>query len=188
MDTHSQIDVGRGASTLIQYQEQATLLTRSTPLSAIRPVPTQPHRYYQHNPEPSPAPPSLGFYTHVKILQSRHFHLEHNNRYSLLCDKRSEADAGTPWLFESPILAPPTPLPSFHSHDLCQGHLYSAPYSNQHPETSNYAKMPVEPLYPPQFAHGPSFIWVSSPSCVNHNTPMRLLSPWPYSVRFGRLH
>ena len=43
----------------------------------------------------------------------------------------------------------------FHSHGPYHDHLHPTSFSDQPPETSNCAQIPIEPLYLPQYAHGP---------------------------------
>ena len=82
VDTWGQIDVGQGASTHVQYQQQATLVYPEYSFvgdSTCVSDSAQLHRYYQHKPAPAPAHAapllSLESYTDVEIPGSRYFRL-----------------------------------------------------------------------------------------------------------------
>ena len=75
-DTRGQIDVGQGASTHFQYQQQATPVYPEYSYSAYMSDSAQPHRYYQHKPAPAPAAPLLSpeSYGGVEVPRSQYFH------------------------------------------------------------------------------------------------------------------
>ena len=78
-----------GCFYLDSIQQQATPAYSEysfVPSSTQVSVSAEPRRYYRHK----PAPPSLKSYTHVEIPRLGVSTWGHNNRYSPLCDKRSE--------------------------------------------------------------------------------------------------
>ena len=97
VDTRGQIDVGQGASTLFQYQQQAmpvypeySFEGDSTYVSDS----AQPHRYYQHKPAPAPHRYLEAHCSPWNPIQTLRFlglsisTWEHNNGHNPLCNKR----------------------------------------------------------------------------------------------------
>jgi len=137
---HQAQDVGRGGATRIQVQYQQQAMPVYSEYSFVRDsmyvsVPAQLHQY--HQPKPAPTPLS---YTHVEIPQSRYCHVG--------------AQQQTQALQGSLMYAVPPMELYRHRHDPYQGHLHPAPYMH-HPEATNCAQMPIEPLYPSHHAHDP---------------------------------
>ena len=176
VDIHGQIDVGQGASTQAQYQQQATpvyaecsFARNSTRVS----VPAQAYRHYQHNPASAPAPalasasasasaPAPLSYTHAEIPQCRYYPLgaQQQIQPAVRQTQRMGHSQHIQALQDSLMYAVPSieryqHQPSFHTHDTYQAHLHPAPYSYQHPDANDYEQMPVESLYPSQYAHSP---------------------------------
>ena len=174
VDMHGQIDVGQGASTLAQYQQQATPVYAECSFardSMHVSVPAQTYRYHQHKPAsasasaPAPASATASLsYSHVEIPQCRYYPLGAQQQIQPAV-RQTQPMQHTQALQESLMYAVPLiesyshhqhqhqrhqRQPSFHTHDFHQGHLHPAPYSHPHPE-----QMPVEPLYPSQYAHDP---------------------------------
>ena len=177
VDTHSHVDIGQGASTQIQYQQQTTPVYSEYSFVhdlTYGSVPAQPHRYHQHKPTPAYAPtptpanppPSLESYTYIEIPQPQYYHLGAQQQIHPAVQQMQRMQQ-TQGLQGSMMYAVPSIEPrqhyqhryqhqlSFQSYDPYYGHLYPASNSHQHSETSNCAQMPIELVYPPQYTHDP---------------------------------
>ena len=208
MDTQSQIRIGRGVPTQIQYQQQATPVNSEYSFvrdSTYVPVPAQPRRYHQHKPAPHlcprtrPRTAALGILYKYRYSPVSVFPLGRATTGTACCAQTQRIQrmqqtqaprALSPFSKTSTTnTATNTNLPSTATTRIKVTCIRSCTRISIPRQVIAY-KCQSSPRYSPQFSHDPylSGYYHPSPLCVNHNAHIRLLVPWPHSVLFGRLH
>ena len=129
-------------------------------------VPAQPHWHHQHKPTTHICARTcitvLGILCMYRgsLLSVCPFGSTTTDTAHYATNAANAANTGTPGLFDvrSPfkrvIPAPPAPLPTTTILPQSRPVTMSASYSDQHRESGSCTEIPIEPLYPPQFAHG----------------------------------
>ena len=204
VDTHSQIDVGGihllrfniSSKRRLLNSEYSLVRDSTYVLNIIGIINTSLHRHLHPNPNPNRCrwnPIDMSRFLSIGISI-----WEHNNRYSPLAgavDAVDAVDAGTLGLFDirSPsnrVMLTPyrnAQQPSFHNHDSYQCRLHLASYSNQHPERIIAHKCQSSPCTLLNLLTTCVYMGIITLTCESP-AHIRLLSPRPHSVPFGRSH